>query len=213
MKAPVFLLLIIVISCEKKTKSESLLKDKNETSIQSKPNVSQDLFTSTSWFLHYQKDNPDFNREKFSLEETAPIQFHETSVVILNEKGFKKVYKPFLIFNESKSKYIDLDSYHWFPNSDDNASFEADQQIILVDYLKKEAQQIAYFGPSYNIEHAYWKGDSIAVLLGNSYEKVPFIFEYNFPSNTFKYFKYSDTLQFTVPYSEVRLKGEGINLN
>ncbi|MEC5158769.1 hypothetical protein [Chryseobacterium sp. MP_3.2] len=213
MKISVFILLIIVISCEKKTKSDSLLKDKNDTSVQIKPNVSKNLFSSSSWFKHYQEGNPDFKREKFSLEETAPIQYQETSVVVLNEKGFKEIYKPFLIFNESKSKYIDLDSYHWFPNSDGNASFEADQQIVLVDYFKKEAQQIAYFGPSYTIEDAYWKGDSIAVLLGNSYEKVPFIFEYNFPENTFKYFKYSDTLQFTIPYSEVRLKNKGINLN
>ncbi len=117
---------------------------------------------------------------------------------------------PLFFFNESKSKYVDFDSYQWFTGPDGYAGFEADQQVVLVDMKKKEARQIAFFGPSYWIEDAYWKGDSAVVLLGNSYEKVPFILKYNFEKNEVQNFQYPDTLKIETPYFTMRLRSKGI---
>ena len=93
---------------------------------------------------------------------------------------------------------------------DGSASFEADQQIVLVDWKKKKAQHIAFFGPSFWIEEAFWKDDSEVFLLGNSYEKVPFIIEFNLAKNWKKYYKYSDTLKFETSYTNERLRSKGI---
>ena len=211
MKVYLFLLLFLLFSCEQKVKDETVQKV-NKPSVETSTSVAEkNRLESQPWFQYYQAQNPELKIDFFSLEETSPISYEKTNVKILNQKGFNEIYKPFLIFNESKDKYLDLDSYHWFLGADGSASFEADQQVVLVDLKNKNAKQIAFFGPSFWIEDAYWKGDSIAVLLGNTYEKVPFFMEYNFENNTKKYYKYSDTLKFETSYSKVRLKNKGIN--
>lgn len=93
---------------------------------------------------------------------------------------------------------------------DGTAGFEADQQVALVNVNSNEAKQIAFFGPSYWIEDAYWKGDSAVVLLGNSYDKVPFVMKYNFDKNTVQNYQYTDTLKFEKNYSNIRLDKKGI---
>ena len=128
----------------------------------------------------------------------------------MNKKGFNEIYKPFLVFNQSKTQYLDFDSYNWFVDAHGNASFDADQQVVVVDLKNNTAKQIAFLGPSFWIEEAYWKGDSVAVLLGNSYDKVPFINVYNFKKNRMKYYEYPDTLRFKTTYSTIRLRNRGI---
>ncbi len=213
MKYYLFLLIALLLSCEQKKKvvSEPITeKEKTKISDSSELKDSED---SHPWFQFYQKENPDFKNKSFELGETNLINYQKTSVVIMNEKGFNEIYKPFFIFNPSKTKYLDFDSYQWFLLKDGSAGFEADQQVVLVDLKKKEAKQIAFFGPSFWIEDAYWKGDSVAVLLGNTYEKVPFKMKYNFKNNTVTNYKYTDTLKFETSYSKFRLKSKGIKVD
>lgn len=212
MKIFIFLILFLLFSCEKKS---TILPTKTAEKHQEKTieNISpEDFLISQPWFQYYKKENPDFKPKLFQLQETAPISYNETSTIILNKKGFNEVYKPFLIFNKGGTHYLDIDSYQWFLNPDGSAGFEADQQIVLVDLKKKEAQQIGFFGPSFWIEDAYWKGDSVAVLVGNSSNKIPFILKFNFAKNTKKYYKYSDTLRFETAYSKIRLRKKGIKI-
>lgn len=210
MKGFIFLLLLLFFSCDQKVKTNPS-NNINPQKVENTKKANDSLY-SHSWFLYYQKDNPDFNPELFQLTQTSPITFGQTSIKILNKKGFNEIYKPFLVFNESKSKYLDFDSYNWFLAPDGTAGFEADQQVVLVDYKKKEAKQIAFFGPSFWIEDAYWKGDSVAVLLGNTYEKVPFMMKYNFEKNQVQNFQYPDTLKIEMPYSKTRLRSKGIKV-
>ncbi|MGZ5197086.1 MAG: hypothetical protein ACXWVZ_03985 [Kaistella sp.] len=211
MKRLVFSLTILLFSCSDKQEKEStaaLPENKKNQVIQKKTepeNIALDL-----WLSHYKKTNPDFEVEKFTFSGKSEISYYPSNVKVLNEKGFNEIYKPFLVFNKSKTPNMDLDSYQWTTGADGNASFEADQEVALVDYQKKTAQRIAFFGPSYNIEEAYWKGDSVAVLLGNSYEKVPFIMKYNFKKKSIENLQYPDTLKFAIPYSKVRLNKFGI---
>ena len=212
MKGSIFLLLILLFSCEEKVKtadSQKLNKPKTETSSTIEENH---ILESQLWFQYYRTKNPSFQAKLFHLEETSTINYQKATISILNEKSFNKIYHPFLIFNENKNKYLDFDSYNWFLETDGSASYEADQQVVLVDLKKKTAKQIAFFGPSSWIEDAYWKGDSIAVLMGNSYEKVPFIMEYNFSKNLKKEFNYSDTLKFETSYSKIRMERKGIRV-
>lgn len=213
MKYLFILFFTLFLACEQKKNTDSA---KTQTVEKTKPDVdstSHEFDELQPWFAYYQKENPDFKPELFQLKDSSLFSYEESSIAILNQKGFNEVYKPFLIFNKSKDQYIDFDSYQWFVEPNGTAGFEADQQIVLVDYKNKTAQQIGFFGPSYWIEDAYWKGDSAVVLLGNTYEKVPFILKYNFESNTLKNYKYSDTIKFENSYSKIRLRNKGIKVD
>lgn len=211
MKKLVFFITILLFSCSDKQEKEStsVLSENKQTQVvenKSEPeNIELDL-----WLNHYRKTNPDFSAEKFTISNTSPITYYPSNVKVMNEEGFNEIYKPFFVFNESKNQYLDFDSYQWNIAADGRASFEADQEVALVDYKNKKAQRIAFFGPSYSIEEAYWKGDSVVVLLGNSYEKVPFMMKYNFKKKTVENLQYPDTLKFDIPYSKVRLSKFGI---
>ncbi|SFI73629.1 hypothetical protein SAMN05421638_0893 [Kaistella treverensis] len=213
MKGYILLLFLVFISCEKQEKSQNTETSATALKTEKSDKKTQNFLELTDWFKYYKEKNPAFSAEKFTLQQTSPLSYGETSVKILNQKGFNEIYAPFFIFNESKDNYLDIDSYHWIISPDGYAGFEADQQIVLVDIKKKEARQIAFYGPSFRIEDAVWKGDSVAVLLGNSYEKVPFKVEFNFPKNLVKNYQYSDTLKFEKPFSEIRLEKKGIKIN
>ena len=212
MKGLIFLLLLLLFSCDKKVKTNLSQNVELPQAEDAKESKSKDRLYNHPWFLYYQKENPEFNPKLFQFTQTSPITFRATTVKILNTKGFNEIYKPFIIFSESNDKYIDIDSYQWFLQPDGSAGFEADQQIVLVDYKKKTAKQIAFFGPSFWIEDAFWKGDSVAVLLGNTYEKVPFMMKYNFEKNKVQHFQYPDTLKIETPYSKMRLHSKGIKV-
>ncbi len=212
MKKFIFFALISLVSCtEKEKKVTTVPLEQPKPEIIVTPEIKDSILQK--WSAYYEQSNPNFNTDLFKLTQTSPITFNKTSVKILNKKRFNEIYKPFLVFSKSGEQYLDFDSYQWSIGPDGAASFEADQQVALVDLRSKTAKQIAFFGPSYWVEEAYWKGDSVAVLLGNSYEKVPFKSEYNFKNNTLKYFQYPDTLQFDKPYSQVRLEKKGIRVD
>lgn len=210
MKDYAFLLLALLFSCDEKPKSPANLTTSKSKSAQITKQKDSSL---NKWLQYYQSENPDFKLDNFKLKETSKISFRETSVPILNKEGFNETYKPFLVFNKSKDHYLDFDSYNWFLEADGTAGFEADQQVVLVDLKQKKARQIAFFGPSFWVEEAYWKGDSVAVLLGNSFDKIPFKTEYNFLQNTVKYYQSADTLKFETPYFKMRLKKRGIKID
>ena len=210
MKLYLLLATFALFSCEQKnTPAENLKKmeEKKEFSPNSGP---LEEISSTDWFQYYKSLNSNFQAERFQLQTTSKINYQSSNVITVNQKDFDKVYLPFQIYNKSKTQYLDLDSYQWFLMEDGTAGFEADQQVALVNISNNKAKQIAFFGPSYWIEDAYWKGDSAVVLLGNSYDRVPFVMKYNFDKNTVQNYQYTDTLQFKTNYSNIRLNKKGI---
>ncbi len=213
MRNSLFLLLLLLFSCDQKMKPKSEPKANLPKKANSQNFIPKNEVKLQPWFTYYKTIDTTFKFENFVLKETTPISYQKSTIFILNEMGFNETYKPFLIFNKTKEKYIDFDSYQWFLDNNGSANFEADQQVVLVNWKKKEAQQIAFFGPSYWIEDAFWKEDSVVVLLGNSYEKVPFIMEFNLLKNKKKYYQYSDTIKFENAYSKVRLRSKGIKVD
>lgn len=211
MKKYTFLLLIL-FSCEKTAdKKNEAVHDQKPAAVEEIPAIIPKKSAMEQWHQFYKKQDHSFQVEKFAAEPKSTINYQSDESAILGERDFNRIYQPFLIFSPDKSQYLDFDSYHWVL-IDGNASFEADQKVVVVDMKKKISQQIAFFGPSFRIEEAYWKNNHQAVLFGNTYEKVPFYIEYDFKENTQQFFHYPDTLNTEKVYSDFRLESKGIGL-
>ena len=210
MKLYFLLAIFTLFSCEQKdTTTQDVIKNE-EKKVRTTKSTSLEEISSTEWFQYYKSLNLNFRAERFQLQTTSEINYQSSNVITVNQKNFDKVYLPFLVYNKSKTQYLDFDSYQWVLLEDGSAAFEADQPIALINVNNNEARQIAFFGPSYWIEDAYWKEDSAVVLLGNSYDKVPFVMKYNFDKNTVQNYKYTDTLKFKTNYTNIRLNKKGI---
>src|SRR5690606_11565101 len=179
----------------------------SEPSAETKEKLPINLKT---WLQFYQVENPGFSMNSFILSDSASINYGASSVKGNFEEDFNRIYEPFLVYSHDRSKYIDFDSYHWIADENGNPGFEADQQVTLVHLPSKTVRQISFFGPSFTIEEAYWEGDSSAVLLGNTYEKVPFYIRYNFNRNMKYTYRSTDTLRVNKSYTEERLKMNGV---
>ncbi len=163
-----------------------------------------------TWLQFYRVENPGFSMNSFILSDSASIIYGPSSVKGNFEEDFNRIYEPFLVYSHDRSKYIDFDSYHWIADENGNPGFEADQQVTLAHLPSKTVRQISFFGPSFTIEEAYWESDSSAVLLGNTYEKVPFYIRYNFNRNMKYTYRSTDTLKVNKSYTEERLKMKGV---
>lgn len=197
---------ILLSSCNKKNEqvsSTAIVPTKTDTLKNTESETLQ------RWISFYKTTNPDFSVDKFSLSGTSEIAFTKGYVPGNFETQFNQIYEPFLVYNESKTQYLDFDSYHWQLDGRGTPIFEADQQVNLVNIPEKKVQQIGFFGPSFRIEEGYWEGDSVAVVLGNTYEKVPFFIKYNLIKNTKENYQYPDTLRFEKSYFYHRLMEKG----
>ncbi len=204
------ILLVILFSCDKPVeKKTGTVQEQKPAATAQTPAIPAEETAMQKWQQFYQNQDQTFQPEKFTAQPKSKINYREDESPILPDQDFNMLYQPFLVFSPDRSKYIDIDSYHW-QLYDGNASFEADQKAVLVDMNSKTSQQIAFFGPSFRIEEAYWKNDHQAVLLGNTYEKVPFFIEYDFRENTQQFFQYPDTLKFEKTYGDFRLESKGI---
>ena len=211
MRKLIFCLILTVGCSEKKTESapdNSFTKQKD--SVQTEKIPVADNIVLNAWETYYQQQNPDFSFQKFSRKSENAITRLPSSDRTVLDADFDEVYKPFLVYSPDSTKYVDFDSYQWNIDSDGFAGFEADQKVVLVDLQKKTAEQIAFFGPSFWIEDGFWKNNKEVVLLGNTYEKVPFYISYDLERNVQQFFQYSDTLNFETPYSAVRLRSKGV---
>lgn len=208
-----FVIVLISVGCSKKNQQE---KSSNSSDIEKPVQASLEKEKDSilaNWLSYYQKDNPKFSDDWFEKTDESFINFFPSNITAKFDEQFDEVYTPFLVFNATKTKYIDFDSYYWHLNKNNEVNFEADQQVNLIDLERKTKQQIGFFGPSYTIENAYWKGDSIVVLLGNTYEKVPFKVKYNFISGYQTFYQSNDTLQVNRTYFKERLRRQGLKVD
>lgn len=210
MKFAYLLLLVIFCSCQKLSKISQAEYSSKKTTEFSEKLSQKDCNQIQKWIQYHQKENPNFKCSLFNFENKSQISDLQASILTINDKDFDKIYKPFLVFNKSKTKY--LDSNQWFLNEDGTAGFEVDQEVVLVDLKSNKTTQIAFLGSSQWIEDGFWENDSVAILVGNSYEKIPFVIRYDFNQNLRVYYKYSDTLKNNSSYSRDRLLRHGIRM-
>ena len=216
MKKYLLLSVFLVLECTDKKPESSVQQENNSTattSVQKELKADSTDKRLNAWINYYKIQSPDFALEKFETSPVQKINYQETNTKARFDEGFDRIYEPFLVYSPNQKKYIDFDSYNWFIATDGNLGFEADQEVILVNLPEKTKHRIAFFGPSYRIEAAYWKNDDEAVLLGNGDEKLPFFIEYNFKNNESQYFQYTDTLQFKSDYRNLRLQEFGMKTN
>lgn len=212
MKFYLILICIFFNSCQKKIENtakntDNLIQSKNEQFF-----FEDSSFQNQPWFRFYSKENSNLKQKLFKLQGIDSISYRESSIITTFNKQFNQVYKPFLVYNETKNKYIDFDSSNWISEDSVHVYFDVDQQIVLVDIEKHQSKQIAFFGSSSWIEDAYWKGDSVAILIGNGYDKKPFLLKYNFEKEVIENYKSLDTINSSDSYSIFRLKSKGLKM-
>ncbi|TXF79184.1 hypothetical protein [Chryseobacterium sp.] len=210
----IFLIFALIFSCSEKKehKDSSVIASEKEmvTAIKN-PEAAQKI--PADWLQYYTKHAAAFSPDRFILLNETKFDLNfKGHVHAIFDQNFDPVYAPFLVFNPSKTLYLDFDSYQWILDADGNASFEADQELNLVDLKNKKVSRVAFYGPSFWIEDAYWKNDSVFVTLENSYERVLFMNEYDLKTLTKKSYQYPDTLNFSSDYAKLRLRKNGIKV-
>lgn len=169
--------------------------------------------TFKNWFTHYQSTDKSLSMGNFNLEQTQKLEMQPGNVKGNYEPEFDKTYEPFLIYNPSKTFYLDIDSYNWSKDGEGFAQFEADQEVNLVDVKKKTVNRVAFFGPSYWVDDAFWVSDSIFILLQNSDENVPEISTYNLKDNSVFLFRNDAPIQKSdSSYIKMRLAKKGVKM-
>ncbi|SRR5690554_797677 len=197
---------IALVSCKKEKKEAPLLNNETITVESNKTALPDELSSKLeNWKKYYLTNDSTFDFENFQFKDSLKINRIEGSVPGVFQEEFDSVYLDFLIYSENKDKYIDFDSYWWFIY-DDEISFEADQEVNLVNINEKTVERIGFSGPSEWVEDAIWLNDKTVVLVGNNHENTPFIRIANLNRDTYYYYLYKKPLSFRSEYFKKRLK-------
>jgi len=207
----IFIFLTILISVACNNKSSEIEKEENfkiekesyKTSFKTTTNT-----TLENWLAYY-KNNIDstFTINKFNLTNESEFSKIQGNVFGIFDKEFDEIYTDFLIYSPNKQNYVDIDSYQWSLDEENKSEllFEIDQEINLINIPNKKIERIGFRGSMGWVEDAYWKNDSIIVLLEITTDKVPTITEMNIYSNKSATFTYQDTLKTMSNFSTKRI--------
>lgn len=160
----------------------------------------------TDWVNYYISMEPTFSLNHFNLVNTDTIEFIPGNVFGSFDENFDLVYYDFIVYNSSRTQYIDFDSYQWSLDENKEQSFSPDQEINLINILEGTVTRIGFRGPSNRVENAFWKNDSLIYLLENSYENIPIINEIDLKNRKVRTFRYSNNLKPVSEYSKVRFE-------
>src|SRR5699024_11163243 len=129
-----------------------------------------------NWKKYYQSMQEDFDLKKFELVATSDLEIMKGSISAKYEKDFDSIYTDFLIYNPSENKYLDFDSYYWQISEKEDKKeilYNADQEINVIDLKDSTVNRIAFRGPSFTVENAFWKNENTVILLEGTYESSP----------------------------------------
>jgi hypothetical protein len=217
--------LLFFNSCQDKkdeSVSETPLSEETEIMVLEEEKPEDQLFANfesqsnmKNWISHYQNQGADLNLSQFNLQESQKLKQMPGNVKAIFDSDFDKTYEAFLIYNPSKTMYLDIDSYNWETDKEGNAMFNSDTEINLVNLKDKSVNRVVYYGASYWIDDAFWVTDSIFALLENNYDNQPSIQIFNLKKNTISPYVYSDTLTQIKQrsYFKKRLKDKGIKVS
>lgn len=210
----------LIISCSSKNdqpvENESLTET-DSLNIEENPNEDALSFESNptmkGWLNFYKKENPEMGLANFELQETQKLEMMEGTISGTFDEDFDPVYLPFLVYNPSKTMYVDLDSYNWVLDKEGNAMYEADQEVNLVSVKDKTVKRIGFYGPSYWAEDAFWINDSIFVLLENSDQNQTGFRLINLIENTASNYINTQPLKIRDEfYNDLRLQNKGVKV-
>ncbi|WP_300673180.1 hypothetical protein [Soonwooa sp.] len=209
MKTISVFILLAVISCNKRMQQPIVDHSKNG---KSETRASQEKSVDSvykNWIAYYVNHDKHFRPDAIkNLGESDFDADREGGTVPVYEADFDKIYTPFLIYNPSRTRYLDFEN--WVLDDDGNAGFDVDQELNLVDLKTKKVKKIAFYGSYYWVEDAYWKNDDVFVTLENNYDHVLNKSEYNLKTHKMTNYQFVDTLNFVSEYTQERLKRHGI---
>lgn len=209
MKPITIIVLLSVVSCSKKMPQPIAdnTKKKSQQAAIFKDNSVDSVYKN--WLTYYVNHDKHFRPDAIKkFGESGFDADREGSIVAVYDHDFDKIYTPFLVYNPSKTKYLDFEN--WVLADDGTPGFDVDQELNLVDLKAKKVRKIAFYGSNSWVEDAYWKNDSVFVTLGNSYDKVLSKIEYNLNTHKKVGYQFVDTLNFVSEYTKERLKSRGI---
>ena len=203
-------MIFLLFSCNKKEEeTKTVQKTEKEFIEDSFSDIKNE--TLENWIAYY-KTNVDstFTIEKFKLTNKSEFSKSQGNIFGIFDKEFNEIYTDFLIYSPNKQNYVDIDSYQWYLDEENKTEvlFEIDQEINLVNIPTKKIERIGFRGSQGWIEDAYWKNDSIIVLLETTVDKIPIITEMNLHSNESLTFTYQDTLKEVSDFSKKRIVGK-----
>lgn len=208
-----FSLLILLISCKNDSEEKTVSKPETEESAEDK---NEEINFSTienqtleNWKKYYQTMDSAFNLAEFEFVSTSDLESMKGSVHAKYEEEFDTIYNNFLIYSPSKEKYLDIDSYYWQIKEEegkDEILYAADQEINVIDLKDSTIHRIAFRGPSFTVEDAYWKDENQVVLLEGTYESSPNINVIDLEKEKIYSYSYPDTLNKRSLYTDKRIK-------
>lgn len=166
--------------------------------------------TLNSWLKHYQPEEHSLKLSQFTLNSSSQLQAIPGNIFGNFDTRFDTRFEDVLIYNSDNSAYIDLDSYCWIFNDSGELSSSPDQAINWVDIPSQTVTRIAFRGPESWIEDAFWKSDSVVVLLGSSYENILWITEINLEDGIIHSYNNSTPSNVKSSYTIERLKRVGL---
>ena len=211
---------LILYSCNEKkeeTVSDIILPDTDSLEyvgeIESEPSALADLESNSTfqnWLKFYKSADSGISVSNFNLTEVQKLDTMRGNVTGNFDPAFDKTYEPFLIYNPSKTMYLDIDSYNWSIDNEGVVQFEADQEVNLVSLTDKTVSRVAFFGPSHWVDDAFWVSDSIFVLLENGNDNQPGIMTYNLKDNSIYLFSSDEISPSNKKYIQSRLEKNGV---
>jgi len=151
-------------------------------------------------FSFFQNADPSFAPQHF--QDFYPAGVLDTLSAAPVEKDRLAPFLPYLIYNKDSSLAIDSYSNNYLLKNNGGGTKlvngNPDTEVALVDFKTNRRQRILYFGPSYMLMDAQWKGDSTVLFAISELiegDKIsPEIWEVDLKTFTKKVSRYPDTL-------------------
>lgn len=195
------LMLMVLVACERKESAPQDVELTSDAPPEEKPNAraySDAAFNQ--WKMYYSDRDVDMTSGNFELENTVDVVPETATSTAMWESGFDQVYIPFLAFNADSSKYVDIHSYKWKRTADGEIAINPDQEVMLVDRKTQSKKRLFFNGPSFWVEDAYFKNDSIVILMENSDERIPAYQELNINTMKSDYYILKEQVTFDSDY-------------
>jgi hypothetical protein len=165
--------------------------------------------TLQTWVNYYKSFDKDFSLQNFIFERVGTINEMQGTICAIFDKCFDSRLAEFLIFSPNKKKYVDLDTYGMSLTKDNEADFEIDQAVNVVDIDKRTNTRIFFLGSVGRAEDTFWESDSSFVLLLNI-DYLPRIGIIDLNTKLIKYYEYRSVLDFKSHYYYERLRKKGV---
>ncbi|VXC24583.1 conserved hypothetical protein [Flavobacterium sp. 9AF] len=204
------LLVLFCISCKGKNENPFGIDENRNKETRIADFVDNKIWNQ--WTSYYKQKDSNFSINKFKFLKKDTLIVSKGTIFGVFDKEFDSIYLPFLRFNPAEKKYIDLDSYQWTLDGNNEIVMDVDQEVALVNLEDKTIHRIAFRGALQWVEDAFWENDNCVVLLENSNENRLRFSEINFITKTINVYEHDATLEKKPDYFMHKLYLENLNV-